>query len=131
MLFKPLSPRQGELRDPHHRRVLEVLPPAPVEAADEARMIRAAYTALILMLAFGQMGLESEAQALEEDAAEKVMRVRRALLLDNSTVPARLAECDRFRPDAFITVNEKKDGIRWYRRTCIWASFEPKDRATP
>lgn len=73
-------------------------------------MIRAAYTGLILVMAFGNMGMESEAIALEEDAAEKVMRVQR--VLDETRPPHFMPQLNPAKPTRCPRENVDRERLR-------------------
>lgn len=43
------------------------------------------------------------------------------ILLEPSSNPASLAECDRKKPGAIMTINHKRSGIPyWDRRACVY-----------
>ena len=86
-------------------------------------MLRAFLYPLLLLVAMGNMAMESEAMALDEDSAEKVMRVHR-VLLETSMEPATLDECKRTipnrpRPHQVVSF-QNGSATPWHHRICYY-----------
>lgn len=90
--------------------------------------VNAAIAALLFALAFGAVGNADYADEVSREAEERLARPFRYYLIENSTLAATPAECRRAlahlaeQLEVVMTVNVTRDGVPWFRRTCLVAS---------
>lgn len=76
--------------------------------------------AFILIAAIGAVGNIDYADALYVEAQEKLDRPLRATMIETSTHPASISECERGGvKGTVLTINTQPDGIQWFRRSCL------------
>lgn len=82
--------------------------------------------AFILIAAFGAVGNFDYADAISVDADKKLARASYALLLDTSSRPATLDECQRAAPEkgrpARVVSQQHRTNEAWQKRTCGYGS---------